>query len=386
MQINKHCFTKKQVVLNDSRLCLSDIIQQNLEKKLPFCAYKKPNQQLVTIVTQKNNNLNILKDFNQSGFVFAPFNDASETIIFPRESTVIKNFNLAEISIEHKKKSKSFDANLDESKHLKLVNKTISFLKESNAKKVVISRKECVDYPNFDSIKTFKTLVNEYPSAMVYLWYHPKIGLWIGATPELLLQIKNRRFTTMALAGTQKHQVNSTLVWQKKEQEEQQYVTDYICNLLDKHQVSYSKTNPYTEIAGNIAHIRTDISGVLQPSINLSKLISDLHPTPAVCGIPKETAKNFILHNEGYNREFYTGFLGELNKKTFKNRNKRNIENQVYKNSTIETYLFVNLRCMKVTNNTLCFFIGGGITKDSIAINEFKETIEKSKVLKKFIK
>ena len=45
----------------------------------------------------------------------------------------------------------------------------------------------------------------------------------------------------------------------------------------------------------------------------LKSLVQALHPTPAVCGFPKQTVQNFIQSNEGYNREFYTGFLGELN-------------------------------------------------------------------------
>ena len=46
---------------------------------------------------------------------------------------------------------------------------------------------------------------------------------------------------------------------------------------------------------------------------SIKKIILALHPTSAVCGLPKQEAKEFILQNEGYNREYYSGFLGELN-------------------------------------------------------------------------
>ena len=72
----------------------------------------------------------------------------------------------------------------------------------------------------------------------------------------------------------------------------------------------------------------------------------------------------FIVKNEGYDREFYTGFLGELN-----------VDGQ--------TNLFVNLRCMKVENNLVHIFVGGGITIDSNVEDEWQETVEKSKVVKK---
>src|SRR5690606_19295161 len=46
---------------------------------------------------------------------------------------------------------------------------------------------------------------------------------------------------------------------------------------------------------------------------SLDKIIEKLHPTPAVCGLPKDLSKEYILANEGYDRKFYSGFLGELN-------------------------------------------------------------------------
>jgi isochorismate synthase len=78
-------------------------------------------------------------------------------------------------------------------------------------------------------------------------------------------------------------------------------------------------------------------------------VISVLHPTPAVCGLPKQEAKDFILENEG-TTEYYTGFLGELNKEGF---NK----------DTLKSDLYVNLRCMKIKDNQAHLYMGCGITK-----------------------
>ena len=80
--------------------------------------------------------------------------------------------------------------------------------------------------------------------------------------------------------------------------------------------------------------------------------------------MPKEISKEFILSNEGYDREFYTGFLGELNL-----------------TNTERTHLFVNLRCMKLTDNKATIYVGGGITKDSTAEREWDETQHKSKTM-----
>ena len=130
-------------------------------------------------------------------------------------------------------------------------------------------------------------------------------------------------------------------------------------------------SSPYTAKAGNLLHIKTDIEGVLNENSTLREVVSVLHPTPAVCGLPKITAQDFILRNEGYNREYYTGFLGELNKD--------------YTTDARETDLYVNLRCMQIKDNTAIVYMGCGITKDSVPEKEFIETVNKSMTMKKLI-
>ncbi len=87
-----------------------------------------------------------------------------------------------------------------------------------------------------------------------------------------------------------------------------------------------------------------------------------MHPTPAVCGIPLDSAKQFIKQTEGYDRKYYTGFLGPCNVNG-------------------KTNLFVNLRCAELFANNINLYIGGGITKDSIPEKEWEETELKSKTL-----
>ena len=88
----------------------------------------------------------------------------------------------------------------------------------------------------------------------------------------------------------------------------------------------------------------------------------------------------FILQHEPYNREYYTGYLGELNirQETFRAKGGRNQENKSYRSLRKTTELFVNLRCMKLVDDKATLFVGGGITKDSVPDDEWQETIEKS--------
>jgi len=126
---------------------------------------------------------------------------------------------------------------------------------------------------------------------------------------------------------------------------------------------------PKTSRAGNLMHLKTEIQGIVNENTNLNEIVLLLHPTPAVCGLPKDKAIHFINESEGYNRDFYAGYLGEIN----------------YNNPT-ETDLYVNLRCMQIQKKTDNYqahlYIGCGITKDSIPENEWIETENKAMTLK----
>jgi len=221
-----------------------------------------------------------------------------------------------------------------------------------------------VEVDSFSITKTFSNMMSKYINAFVYVWFHPKIGLWMGATPEKLVSIENNQFKTMALAGTQPYTKN--VKWNTKEIIEQELVTTYITSKLESIHLDFNVSKPYTVKAGALAHIRTDITGSFNFKNDLASILKIMHPTPAVCGMPKQIAKEFILDNENYNREYYTGFLGELN-----------LDNN--------SHLFVNLRCMQVLKTKILIYVGGGITMDSNAEKEWQETVEKSKIMKKIL-
>jgi isochorismate synthase len=194
----------------------------------------------------------------------------------------------------------------------------------------------------------------------------------LGATPETLLNIEGTSFKTMSLAGTQVDIQNKPLIWKSKELEEQLLVTNFIENQLVDIAVNLNTDKTETVKAGNLLHLRTKVSGDLNNSSSLEELIRALHPTPAVCGLPRELARTFLFENENYDRSFYTGFLGELNL-------------QDSKDTAKSSALFVNLRCMRIQNNKATIFVGGGITKDSNASNEWEETVSKAKTMKRML-
>jgi isochorismate synthase len=344
-------------------------IARSYQEKQPFVVYRKPNTQEILSVFQKNDSLFLLDDFSQRGFIFAPFDASRKPVFFPSSES---DFFTEEVDFSNEIiLENQFNENPSQKQHhQKIVEKAIDEIKKGRFQKIVISRKESLPLDFFDVVSVYKKLLQKYQNAFVYVWFHPNVGLWLGATPETLLIVENLRFETMSLAGTQVANDFSSVVWQQKELEEQSLVTDFIENQLKNKVESIQIKNPETVKAGNLFHLKTSISGKLHSSTsNLKELIESLHPTPAVCGLPRNDAKEFILEHENYDREFYTGFLGELN--------------GISKESTSnKTQLFVNLRCMKIEDTIANLFIGGGITKDSNPEKEWQETVSKSKTMK----
>ena len=363
-------------------------IENQYNKSLPFVVYRKPNSSNVKALLQNDAKLHTADTFTETGFVFSPFDDEQGCILIP-----INNSHLTEVAFnvaaENNQESIGTLVSFEEKlKHLSLINKGIEAVKNNKFTKVVLSRKESVGLSETDPISIFRKLLNKYPLAFVYCWYHPKVGLWLGATPETLLKIEGNRFSIMALAGTQDYKGSIDVVWKDKEINEQQIVTDFIIEHL-KPSVDNIKINETETVkAGNLLHLRTMISAQLKPEVyQLKQLISDLHPTPAVCGFPKDVAKKFILENENYNREFYTGFLGELNfeRRIAPKSSKKNIENRAYAVTAKSTQLYVNLRCMQLEGKNAHIYIGGGITETSNAEAEWEETVSKSKIIKSIL-
>jgi isochorismate synthase len=243
--------------------------------------------------------------------------------------------------------------------------------------KVVLSRKEIHTLKDFNFIVVLQRLLNSYPSAFSYCFYHPNVGLWLGAFSEQLLKMEGASFYTSAVAGTQVFEEKKSVIWQGKEQQEQEFVSDFIVNKIKKIASQIKISAPYTIKAGNLLHIKTDIQGILNSDANLKQIVEILHPTPAVCGLPLDKAKDFILNHEGYDREYYSGFLGELNAD--------------FSNQKNATDLYVNLRCVKLDVVSQSekidahLFVGGGITKDSIPEKEWNETVNKSQTIKKIL-
>ncbi len=356
-----------------------DTITAQHSNNLPFVVYRKPKEKNIIALLQDNDRLNHLTDFTESGFVFAPFDIKNNIVLLhgDRRLEVTPNSfdpdtkKYAELSLD--KGEKDF--------HLNLVKTGINKILEGEFDKVVLSRKIEVDCKT-SSLNLFQKLLVRNPHAFCYLWYHPKVGTWLGATPEILLKGENQRIITMSLAGTQEYNGSEPIEWGAKELEEQELVTNYISNMLKDKVTNLSVSERESVRAGNLLHLRTKLTANYEKE-RLGEIVNALHPTPAVCGMPLKPTKEFILRNEDYDREYYTGYLGELNVKSENAPTSRrsNVENRAYKSLRYATTFFVNLRCMQLKQNKVLIYVGGGVTKDSDPEKEWEETVAKTNTM-----
>jgi isochorismate synthase len=342
-------------------------ISDHYKEKLPFVIYALPGENMVRGLFQKDNRHLQKTDSSESGFLLAPFNPDDPAYFMPASQSTILKGEFGKQKPEEKEFSLVVDYD-DRADHIRKVTAAIDLIGNSELEKVVISRKQEVNLNAFRIQDLCLSLFSEYQTAFRYLWYHPGTGIWCGATPELLLSVDGTAFKTMSLAGTRSIQKAGTPEWTDKEYMEQQLVTDAILEELKPFSETLRSSEIYTVKAGSIEHLRTDISGKLSSRENLEDILKVLHPTPAVCGKPRDLAREFIRTIEGYNRLFYTGYLGPVN-----DINKK-------------TALYVNLRCMSIQDNTAVLYTGGGITSGSNPEAEWTETCNKQQTMLKLLR
>lgn len=286
-------------------------------------------------------------------FHFSAFADAGNHVIPMREISVFPDIDY------HFAKPQ---ANISKADQMAVLHKAIEALQAGEGTKVVISRIKQVDHAQSPAV-LLQALDRAYPSATVYLFVHPQAGVWIGASPENLAQIKAASLKTASLAGTRKWTERNT--FEAKEYEEQAIVTEEICTRL--HHLGLQnilRSEVSLKQAGNLAHLFTEITASVPAPISPLEIAQHLHPTPAVGGFPREWSANFIRKHELYQRRYYTGFFGWT------------------KPLTQEGQFWVNLRCGEYFGlHNLGLYVGGGITALSDAESEWQETEQKAETI-----
>ena len=232
--------------------------------------------------------------------------------------------------------------------------------------KVVLSRKTDIEVEKVNPQDIFFRACALHPDAFVAMVRTPRNGTWLCATPELLVEVKGQNGRTMALAGTMPASDDRTVTWDEKNRAEQRVVAKYVRERIDRLATDVNETEPETTRAGNVCHLRSTFTFSIKKEVSIGHLACALHPTPAVCGMPQAEAMTAILANEGYNREYFSGYCGPINMNG-------------------ESHLFVTLRCMKMSDGRATLYAGGGLMPGSNASDEWDETEAKMQAMRKLL-
>lgn len=216
--------------------------------------------------------------------------------------------------------------------------------------KIVLARTRDIPCSAPSPARLYAAACRTAPGEFQALVHTPDSGTWICSTPEILLKGKGDSWQTMSLAGTRPV---SKKPWDPKNLAEQRMVTDSICHTLSRLGCSWEMSSPSSTTSGAIEHLCTRIRFRL-PASNILRMLSQLQPTPAVSGYPREKAMARIASHPDIHRGYYAGYMGRW--------------------QTGNISLYVTLRCMQIYHDRCRLYAGGGLLPDSDEEAEWQET------------
>ena len=339
-----------------------------------YAIYRLPHEDHATLITQSVGEpmeLHSLTELNgKQGFVVAPFEvKADQPVVLIQGKTETIALSNEQLTADDGKNRLPSDM----SNYYKVDFANYhSQLEADKFRKIVLARCADEQMPNgVKPIDLFYRACQLYPRLFIALVDTEKSGCWLTATPEILLDGHGADWRTIALAGTMKLEGDQldgegeTLTWSTKNIQEQRIVATYITECLEQFTGDFREEGPRTVRAANLVHLRSDFTFKLADNNKIGDLLQALHPTPAVCGLPKREAFKFIVKNEHTPRRYYSGFMGPVAQE--------------------DTHLYVSLRCMNIDGDVCHLYAGCGLLKDSVEEQEWLETEAKMETMKKLL-
>ncbi len=369
--------------LTKNKTGILQALQNCLSGKFHFVAYRLPGETTSTLLIQKDPVISVVGKLNdklpERGFLIAPFSRETDEPWLIKPDILLREpfdddqtYPVESIGDNsHTTFSGPYPPETEKEEYLRIIAESVNRIQNGEFEKVVLSRIKTVKGSFKSKLPDlYNEMCKAYPHAFVYL-FRVNGQCWMGATPEPFICSEKDEIRTVSLAGTRTFREEDLDInrWNHKEIQEQEYVTLHIEKILENfHIEKFSKKGPYVTRAGNVLHLRTDFSFPSESMRNrLPSLIAALHPTPAVCGMSTGEAMDFIKSAEKHSRGYYAGFLGPMG-------------------ISEPLRLYVNLRCMRVYDDRLILYIGGGITRESIPLEEWEETEIKADTLLSVLK
>lgn len=251
------------------------------------------------------------------------------------------------------------------------IDAALSRIERGELAKVVAARRSCLrTRGRFDVHAALEYLRSEYPGCTRYALQRGD-AMFLGATPEKLIERRGNQLTADALAGSRVRgddavidevTVLRALLRDDKERREHAHVVKAIREVLSRYSDAViAAPEPGLRTLRNVHHLFTPVSAMLRSdelAVHVLDIVSRLHPTPAVCGAPREAAARFLATHEPAPRGFYAAPIGWFN-------------------GDGEGLFCVALRCAVVRPQIAWLFAGAGIVSGSNPEREYRETAAK---------
>ncbi len=326
---------------------LKSLINSCLDDKRTFAVYALPYHTPACIVAGENS-------LSSGGTLF--INDFNNTFGKPLIINESSPTDEEDESVEPYNHSTEYD---DYKQHLVSI---INDLKRTGGK-TVFSRTLCGDASGIDWAEVADRYFAAFPDTFRFIYYTPRTGAWLGASPEILLerQSGDNRVRTMSLAGTVNN--DSTGNWDEKNIKEHNFVTQYITDIFNRLGIK-ADISPAEDVSfGTVKHLCNRISG--EYTGDFFTAVNALSPTPALAGVPLADALHHISLHEPHPRRCYGGYVGVIDREG--------------------EHAYVNLRSVHFSPKHFCIYAGGGITSDSQPDDEWLETRNKVQKLNDII-
>ncbi|MDJ0676722.1 MAG: isochorismate synthase [Calothrix sp. MO_167.B42] len=196
---------------------------------------------------------------------------------------------------------------------------TLNKIQAKKIRKIVLANAlDVISHREFDLFKSLDTLRQLHPNCYIFSTSNGKGQNFIGASPERLICISQKRLITDALAGSAPRGTTAiedatyaeSLLNSEKERHEHTLVIDFITQSLSQLGLSPQVLAPRLRQLSNIQHLWTPISAIVPANVHPLKIVAQLHPTPAVAGTLPDIACTEIRCYESFERGLYAAPLG----------------------------------------------------------------------------
>ena len=262
-------------------------------------------------------------------------------------------------------------SNTSKNKFLGMVNRAKKYIKIGDIFQVVLSQRFKAKLTK-KPLEIYKKLRLTNPSPFMYFFNFPDFQI-IGASPEILVRLRDNKITVRPIAGTRPRGINikqdiffeKDLLKDKKELAEHLMLLDLGRNDVGKvSKVNSVKVTEKFNIEkySHVMHIVSNVMGDFNNKYSKFKSLLAGFPAGTVSGAPKIRAMEIIDELESSKRKIYAGGIG-------------------YFSANGEFDTCIALRTALVKNNKFYVQAGAGIVADSKPLKEYEETVNKAKAL-----